>query len=149
MSTKVVISVLLALGFSSSPVFAGGPGAGTAAPGVAVKPGRVFFIEPKDKSVVGQDVHVKMGVEGRAICPAGPETADKTCGHHHILIDQGFVPEGQVIAKNETHHHYGKGETEAHIKLTPGKHKLTLQFGDFAHRSYGEKLSQTIEVTVK
>lgn len=110
---------------------------------------RVFFIYPKDKAKVGQEIHVKMGVQGRAICPAGPETADKTCGHHHILVDSAFVPEGQVVAKDETHLHFGKGETEAHLKLKPGKHKLTLQFADFAHRSYGEKLSQTIEVDVK
>ena len=30
----------------------------------------------------------------------------------------------------------------------PGKYRLTLQFGDGLHRSYGEKYRKTIEVTV-
>jgi hypothetical protein len=40
-------------------------------------------------------------------------------------------------------------QTETDVTLTPGKHTLTLQFADFAHKSYGEKWSQTIEVEVK
>lgn len=109
---------------------------------------KVYFVEPKDKAEVKKTFHVKMWVEGRKLCVAGAESADKTCGHQHILIDAGPVPAGQVIPADATHLHYGKMQMETDLTLTPGKHKLTLQFADFAHRSYGEKLSQTIEVTV-
>lgn len=109
----------------------------------------VSFVEPKNKSVVGTKFHVKMALEGRKICEAGKETADKTCGHHHILIDSKPVATGEAIINDATHLHFGKGQTETDVTLAPGKHTLTLQLADSAHRSYGEKLSQTIEVEVK
>ncbi|MBP6707250.1 MAG: DUF4399 domain-containing protein, partial [Achromobacter sp.] len=40
-------------------------------------------------------------------------------------------------------------QTETELKLAPGKHTLTMQFADGAHRSYGPDLSSTISVTVK
>lgn len=110
---------------------------------------KVFFIEPQDNATVGTSFHVKMGAEGVKLCPANQETADKACGHHHILVDSKFIPEGQPIVNDPTHIHFGKGQMETEVKLTPGKHTLTLQFADFAHRSFGEKLSQTITVNVK
>jgi len=45
--------------------------------------------------------------------------------------------------------HFGKGQTEAMLKLAPGRHKLQLQFADGAHRSYGPAMSKTITYTVK
>ena len=48
--------------------------------------------------------------------------------------------------------HYGKAQTEATLtekELSKGKHKLTLQYGDWEHKSYGPTLSHTITVTVK
>ena len=50
---------------------------------------------------------------------------------------------------DDTHIHFGKGQTETELKLAPGKHTLTMQFADGAHRSYGPDLSSTISVTVK
>jgi hypothetical protein len=54
-----------------------------------------------------------------------------------------------MVPKDSTHLHYGKGQTEAEVKLSPGKHKLTLQFADGLHRSYGSKLAATVSVNVK
>jgi hypothetical protein len=110
---------------------------------------RVFFIEPKDGAKVSKTFKVKMGVEGMKVCPAGKETTDKACGHHHIIVDGAFLPEGTPIPNDASHLHYGKGQTETELTLTPGPHTLTMQFADFAHRSYGEKLSATIHITVK
>ena len=56
---------------------------------------------------------------------------------------------GETIPANETHIHYGKGQTEATIELSPGKHTLTLQFANGIHQSYGEAWSKTITVNVK
>ena len=115
----------------------------------AIAADKVFFAEPKNHAKVETKFHVKMGIEGRKVCPAGNETADKTCGHHHILVDGAFIPTGQVIPSDVAHIHFGKAQTETDLTLTPGKHTLTLQLADFAHRSYGEALSQTIKIEVK
>ncbi|HWP60925.1 MAG TPA: DUF4399 domain-containing protein [Candidatus Acidoferrales bacterium] len=108
--------------------------------------GKVFFAEPKDGAEVKGPVKVVMGLEGMQIKPAG-EVVEGT-GHHHILINQDFMPPGQVIPTDDTHLHYGKGQTEAVLQLPPGSYKLTLQFADGLHRSYGKDLSATINIKV-
>lgn len=107
---------------------------------------RVWFIEPENGATVGKKFKVKMGVEGFEIGTLGDLTQGK--GHHHIIINKGPVKEGEVIPADAKHIHFGKGQTEAEIKLKPGHYNLTLQFADGAHRSYGEKLSSTIHVMV-
>ncbi len=41
---------------------------------------------------------------------------------------------GAEIPFDETHLHYGKGQTEASVTLAPGKHTLTLQFANALHK---------------
>jgi len=81
------------------------------------------------------------------IKPAG-ELAEGT-GHHHLIIDSPVIPKGTPIPVDEKHIHFGKGQTETEIKLSPGKHVLSLQFADGAHLSYGPEMRATITVTVK
>lgn len=109
----------------------------------------VSFIEPKDGAIVEETFKVKMDLTGMKLCPANTHTEDKQCGHHHILVDGAPIPEQQVITTDEKHIHLGKMQTETELKLSPGKHTLTLQFADFAHRSYGKNLSSTIHIEVK
>jgi hypothetical protein len=108
---------------------------------------RVYFVEPKDGATVTSPVHVKFGVDGMKIAPAG--TMTEGTGHHHLLIDSGPLPKGTVIPANDTSLHFGKGQTEADVKLPPGDHTLTMQFGDGQHKSYGPEMSSTIKVHVK
>ena len=108
--------------------------------------GRVYFVEPKDGAEIQGPVKVVMGVEGMEIKPAG-EVVEGT-GHHHILINHDFFPAGQVIPTDDTHKHFGKGDTETVLDLPPGDYKLTLQFADGLHRSYGKDLSATINIKV-
>jgi hypothetical protein len=119
------------------------------APAAKSKPGKVQFLSPKDGATVPATFKVKFGVTGKKIRPAGEAPDEKTSGHHHLLVDKGPIPEGQVIPADETHLHYGKGQTEAEVKLPPGEHTLTMQFADGLHRSYGEKMSATIKVKVQ
>lgn len=107
----------------------------------------VDFIQPKNGDTVPQTFVVKFAVKGMKVAPAGEMTADT--GHHHLLIDVPDVAEGEVIAMDEGHRHFGKGQTETEITLKPGRHRLTMQFADGAHRSYGPKFRKTIEVEVK
>ncbi len=119
------------------------------APAIELPPAgaRVFFIEPKDGAFVKGSVKVKMGVEGMAVKPAGPIIPGS--GHHHILINAASMEAGKVIPMDDAHRHFGKGQTQTELTLKPGKNRLTLQFADGLHRSYGPSLSQTITITVK
>ncbi len=107
----------------------------------------VDFSEPKNGAVVSSPFNVGFVVTGMKVVPAGDMTADT--GHHHLLINLDSIPEGVVIPSDEQHKHFGKGQTETLVTLAPGKYKLTLQFANGLHQSYGPKMSKTIEVTVK
>lgn len=109
---------------------------------------KVFFKNLKNGETVKSPVKVEMGVEGLKLDTAGAIMAGT--GHHHLLIDAGdSIPAGQVVPKDSTHLHFGKAQSTAEVKLSPGKHVLTLQFADGIHRSYGSQLATSINVTVK
>ncbi|MBC7426683.1 MAG: DUF4399 domain-containing protein [Bacteroidia bacterium] len=113
-----------------------------------VKPGQeVYFENLKDGDVVKSPLLVKFGVKGMTVEPAGVITEDK--GHHHLIIDGTFVEEGYAVPMSDVSIHYGKGQLEDTINLTPGKHTLTMQFANGSHVSYGEAMSKTITVEVK
>ena len=106
----------------------------------------VSFIEPADGAVVSSPFTVKFGVGGMEVKPAGDVTPDS--GHHHLLINEDSIPAGQAIPVDEKHIHFGKGQTETSLTLPPGQYKLTMQFANGKHQSYGPELSKTINVTV-
>ncbi len=107
----------------------------------------VDFVEPKDGATVPQTFKVKFAVDGMKVAPAGD--MNEGTGHHHLLIDTADIGQGEAIPMNESHRHFGKGQTETEITLPPGRHRLTMQFADGAHRSYGEKMRKSIEISVK
>jgi Domain of unknown function (DUF4399) len=123
-------------------------GSSAAEPSYAAEPDQaVYFIEPKNNATVDQEFTVKMGITGMTIKPAGDMTPDT--GHHHLLIDEGPIKTGEVIPSSPTHLHFGKGQTETTLTLSPGKHILTLQFADGEHQSYGFAMRQSITVHVE
>ncbi len=107
----------------------------------------VWFVEPANGATVGQTFKVKFGVKGMGLEPAGDQNAGK--GHHHVFINQMSKPAGEIIPFDDKHIHFGKAQTEAEIKLPPGQYKLTMQFADGFHLSYGKEMAATIDVTVK
>jgi uncharacterized protein DUF4399 len=138
-------SVLL---IASADALSYGGGGYTANPSYAAEPEQaVYFIAPKNNATVDQEFTVKMGITGMAIKPAGDMTPNT--GHHHLLVDEGPIKTGKVIPNSPTHLHFGKGQTETTLTLTPGKHTLTLQFANGAHQSYGFAMRQSITVNVK
>ena len=116
-------------------------------PASAVLAQSVDFIEPKHGDTVSSTFTVRFAVDGMSVAPAGDMTAGT--GHHHLLINTADIDENVVIPMDDQHRHFGKGQTEAEITLQPGRYKLTMQFADGAHRSYGEKLRKSITVDVK
>lgn len=129
---------------------AGHAAAGSGTPDPAAKAGasKVFFKFPQDKSKVFGKVAIAFGLEGKTISPAGQNMEDKSMGHHHVVIDGEPVAAGSAVPADDKNIHFGKGQTEAELTLTPGKHKLTMQFADGAHLSFGPAMASTIEVEV-
>lgn len=126
------------------------PGTATSAaanPNAAPAGTGVWFMEPQNGTTVGQTFKVKFGVKGMDVEAAGEQKKDK--GHHHLFIDLDSKPAGEIIPFDDKHIHFGKGQTEAEVKLPPGNYKLTMQFADGYHLSYGKPLSTSINVTVK
>ena len=107
----------------------------------------VWFVEPKDGATVTSPFKVVFGVKGMAVEPAGEIKADS--GHHHLLINLGPMSAGEAIPVDDKHLHFGKAQTEADVTLPPGQYKLTMQFANGAHVSYGPAMAASINITVK
>jgi hypothetical protein len=108
---------------------------------------KVFFKNLKAGQTVKSPFKVEMGVEGMKLDTAGPIVSGS--GHHHLFIDaEDSLAKGTVVPKDSTHLHFGKAQTETKLTLAPGEHKLTLQYADGIHRSYGSQLSATIKIKV-
>lgn len=108
---------------------------------------KVYFVKPHNNEVVAKTFDVEFGIEGMTVEKSG--VMKESTGHHHIIIDGKPVEKGQVIAKDDTHKHFGDGSSKTSLTLAPGKHTLTLQFADGAHKSYGPDMAATITVEVK
>lgn len=109
----------------------------------------VYIISPKDGATVSEKFTVQFGLKGLGVAPAG---VDKPMtGHHHLLVDVSELPAaGQPIAKDETHIHFGGGQTETTLTLKPGTHTLQLEMGDQNHIPFDPALvSKKITIHVK
>ncbi|MCH9808537.1 MAG: DUF4399 domain-containing protein [Alphaproteobacteria bacterium] len=116
----------------------------TAAPDGA----KVYIIEPKDGAVVSSPVTVRFGLSGMGVAPAGVEKP-KT-GHHHLIIDTKVEDYDNPLPADENHKHFGGGQTEATIELSPGKHTLQLVLGDHNHVPHKPVVeSDVVTITVK
>lgn len=107
----------------------------------------VSFLEPAEGATVTSPFKVRFAVNGMEVKPAG-EMAVNT-GHHHLLINAVSLKAGEPVPFDDQHMHFGKGQTEAEVKLPPGSYLLTMQFANGAHQSYGASMSKSIKVTVK
>ena len=113
------------------------------------KGAEVYIISPKDGAVVTSPVTVRFGLKGMGVAPAG--VTFENSGHHHLLVDVDSPTDmSQPIANNEHSLHFGKGQTETELKLTPGKHTLQLLLGVQLHVPHDPPvMSKKITITVK
>ncbi len=108
----------------------------------------VYFIWPKDGAVMkGRSFRVLFGLRNTGIAPAGTEK-DNT-GHHHLIIDAELPPFDEEIPADRNHVHFGKGQSETTVELSPGTHTLQLLFADHFHIPHSTPLfSEKITITV-
>lgn len=92
----------------------------------------VYIISPSDGATVGQEVTVRFGLKGMGVAPSGVDK--KNTGHHHLLVDVKDLPAaGQPIPSDAHHIHFGGGQTQTTLTLSPGTHTLQLELGDQHH----------------
>lgn len=93
---------------------------------------RVYFIEPQDGAQVPATFTVKFGLTGMGVAPAGAPI--ENTGHHHLLIDRpDNLDFDQPLPATEQVKHFGGGQTETTLTLSPGKHCLQLLMGNYVH----------------
>jgi hypothetical protein len=99
------------------------------------EPVSVSFGNLKNGYTVRSPVWVEFGIRGMGVVPAG--TAHDKAGHHHILVDKALpTNHREKIPFDDSHRHFGKGQTSAALDLPPGKHTLRLLFADHEHRPH-------------
>jgi len=109
---------------------------------------QVYIISPKDGAKVSSPVTVQFGLKGMGIAPAGVKI--ENTGHHHLLIDADAPTDlSQPLPASDKVVHFGKGQTETTVKLTPGKHTLQFLLGDSTHVPHNPPvISKKITITV-
>lgn len=108
----------------------------------------VYLISPANGETVGQSFTVKFGLQGMGVAPAGVDK--KHTGHHHLLIDGKALPPLDQPMSKKAVKHFGGGQTETVLSLSPGKHTLQLILGDRAHVPHDPPVvSEKITIVVK
>lgn len=109
----------------------------------------VYFIQPADGDTVSQKVKVVFGLRNMGVAPAGVDRPNT--GHHHLLIDTDTLPDlTKPLPATDQVKHFGGGQTETEITLSPGTHTLQLVLGNYAHMPHHKPvMSKKITITVK
>jgi hypothetical protein len=110
---------------------------------------KLYIASPANGAKVKSPVTVVFGLAGMGIAPAGMKFDN--AGHHHLLIDSD-VPKDLSLPLPATDKlvHFGKGQTEASVTLTPGTHTLQLLLGDHNHIPFDPVVaSAKITITVE
>lgn len=109
----------------------------------------LYIISPSDGDVVSSPVTIRFGLKNMGVAPAGTEKTNT--GHHHLLIDVSSLPDLDMpLPADAQHVHFGGGQTEATVELSPGPHTLQLILGDKSHVPHDPPvMSEKITITVK
>jgi hypothetical protein len=120
-----VVALLLAF----APSFATNPSAEERIP--APKNAKVFFLDLKDGQTMPSKTTIRFGISGMDLAAAG--SSRPNTGHHHLLIDAELPALDQPIPSDFNYLHFGRGQDEMELSLTPGAHTLQLLLGDGNH----------------
>jgi hypothetical protein len=103
----------------------------TLAPTQSPADAAVYFIGLKDGDILSTKSTIHFGLRGMGVAPAGSDRPNS--GHHHLIIDSPTPALDTEIPNDFQHLHFGAGQTETEITLTPGEHTLQLVFADKNH----------------
>ena len=93
---------------------------------------KIYIINPTDGATVPETFTVQFGLSGMGVAPSGVE--EENTGHHHLFVDVTEYPDFTSPLPTTDHIlHFGGGQTETELTLTPGEHTLQLVLGNFAH----------------
>ncbi|PIQ63396.1 MAG: rod shape-determining protein RodA [Bacteroidetes bacterium CG12_big_fil_rev_8_21_14_0_65_60_17] len=108
-----------------------------------------YIISPEDGAVVSAPVTVRFGLKGMGVAPAGIQT--ENTGHHHLMIDVDELPDLTApLPADDNHIHFGLGQTETVLELSPGTHTLQLILGNWAHTPHAPPVvSEKVTITVQ
>jgi hypothetical protein len=108
---------------------------------------RVYFVGLADGATLPPRATIRFGLSNMGVAPAGIEKANT--GHHHLLIDTKPPLLDGPIPNDFNHLHFGAGQTEAVVNLSPGTHTLQLLLGDENHVPHNPAvMSNPIRVVV-
>ncbi|UWR05071.1 DUF4399 domain-containing protein [Ruegeria conchae] len=117
---------------------------------------RVYFANLTDGDTVQSPVTIVFGLSGMGVAPAGTEK--ENTGHHHLLVDRPPLGQGEDgadelaygLPADDNHIHFGGGQTEVTLELSPGEHTLQLVLGDAGHVPHATPIvSEVITITVE
>jgi hypothetical protein len=107
----------------------------------------VYFIDVKDGDTIPEKITLHFGLKNMGVAPAGSDRPNS--GHHHLIVDDNLPPLNAPIPNDPHHLHFGAGQTEAEVTLSPGEHTLQLLLGDKLHVPHVPPvMSQRIRVKV-
>jgi hypothetical protein len=108
----------------------------------------VYFIYPSNGERIYPNSTIRFGLRNMGVAPAG--VAKPNTGHHHLMIDVETPPLDRPLPSDLNHIHFGNGQTEKKITLSPGEHTLQLILADDHHLPHDPPvISERIKVTVK
>jgi hypothetical protein len=108
----------------------------------------VYFITPEDGQKVTSPVVVRFGLREMGVAPAGIER--EATGHHHLIVDADLPAADLPVPSTDHYRHFGKGQTEVTLELSPGEHTLQLVLGDHLHIPHDPPVvSERITISVE
>jgi Domain of unknown function (DUF4399) len=115
----------------------------------AAKDAVLYFVWPQDGATIKGAFWCRFGLRNMGVTHAGDNFQNS--GHHHLLIDVNEpVNPDEPIASDKSHLHFGAGQTETRLELSPGKHTLQLVLGDANHYPFNPPVvSDKITIKVK
>ncbi len=110
---------------------------------------QVYFITPANGARVSSPLTVRFGLGNMGVAPAGIDV--EGTGHHHLLIDlEALPPMDKPLPASAQVRHFGQGQTQTTLQLSPGVHSLQLLLGNFLHIPHEPPvLSEKIVITVR
>jgi hypothetical protein len=107
----------------------------------------VYFVYPRDGEVIYPRSTIRFGLRNMGVAPAGVSKANT--GHHHLIVDADTPSLDAPIPNDPNHLHFGGGQTEVKLTLTPGEHTLQLMLADDQHVAHDPPvMSERIKITV-